>query len=767
MKDKPQKIFVITLLLFFSISIISQIQFSKADTYYIGGFTASSYGTGSLSSVESAYQVNHALNGLSIDTLTCAIAFPPALGTEHIKGLIIADNNSTIIAVSNNTYTTTGTGTWFNFYFTTPIQITNLNSTIVFGICTDGTGIGFGDNMATNGTQIYSYISTVNNYASPATLSGFNFNAVPYQLAFYATLKGTPTPTATPSPSPTPTPTPTPPTATTIYEHNITYSDLNSEYAANFPTTITGNWNFTVEEHGLDSGWVLFIRLCAPLDNGGEMINDQTKVTLTADDFQDNGYPNDDISYKSNHVYSDYPLNNTESGIAGYSPTPIYGVMNWNQTDNVLSCPDGAKRVVPNTYFWNSFRIENDGDPFTQGYVTVTMQQLTPVTVSYPTTHYYSITPTPTYSVYNSMTSAHINQSKPYLLTETVISGTEPYGTATYKVYKTSPVLSSSNNNSTRDYILQALGLLGTESLTLNKSGTFTLSGSGTFNFNIIQDYIFNSNCSYQGFKINGTITGTGEIFTEYVCIEALEPLTNQIIQAYITGGSLVNSPLVEISFNQLTYNTNYNVSGFVFMSGVLYTGGTELDVFTTQIATDPIFVRDLPFTDSEIVLTLTGGTFTFLITPQLYNSFPMYQGIQIFQPDLGISVNYYIEFIGTNNGTIFPTPYPTSSSSVINPTPVSSLDLTQFAVMFFLLFVPPLLLAAMCFEMADKTSLKISPILGFFLGLCVMVPIGYLTPYNGQPLVPLWMLFIFVAALFISGILIVKSMLNNGGVPT
>lgn len=752
-----KKLVTILLVLFISFGFLSIIQHSNASIFVNYGY-CSSLGVVNVSPINQ-YEVNYitSLNPLHtnndyvyLSSLSINIAYSIS---ANIKILVINDDNGTVYVSQPFYVSYTGWNTLTLSIGDRP-RLTN-NTKYAIGIITDSqfffydsndpttnTTYGINGYSAINSNPTKSYLYTNNTVFHPTTTG---------MIAMYATtLEYNYT-----SPTPTPTPTATPiPIVGSNQTLNITYSQLNSgSYTANFTNTITGDYNFTITVHGLDANWYLY----TSLEDG--FTNADFFAVIKTNDFYDNGGGTSNIGLQGVNIYSDYPINNS-AVVFGDSISSIFGVYNLYQHGNILTCSN-RNYVVPNTYFWNSFVIDNDGSPFTQGYITVTMQQLTSLPVLTQATYSYSINPTPNYTVYNSLTSAHINQAQNYVYTGIVTSATEPYGVGSYNVYVTPLIEGNLNDNILRDSMLSSFGLLGTEQLTLNKTGTFNLNGNGQFNFNILQSYLYNSICTYQGFKINGTITGTGETFTSYIAIEAVEPLTSQIIQVYLNGGMLTNYQLTEIGFNQLAFNTQYNASGYVFNNGVPYSGST-INITSTSIVNDQISVKNLPFSNN-IALNLVNGTFTFLITPQIYSAFPLYQGIKIYQQTLGVSVTYYIEFIGLGT-TVFPTPYPTSSNSIVL-TPTSSIDLTQWFMMFFLVFVPPLILAGMCYEEKDKTSINISPILGFFFGVCIMVPIGYLTPYNGAPLIPLWMLFCYVMALIVFGVLLFKNMFFHGEV--
>lgn len=341
-----------------------------------------------------------------------------------------------------------------------------------------------------------------------------------------------------------------------------------------------------------------------------------------------------------------------------------------------------------------------------------------------PTTYYhYSIAPSPNYTIWNYITSAQMVQATHYVYTGTIISNSTPYGSGTYAVYKTplyyngSVMLLNATN---------ALGLTGTlvENLSQNLTGTFSLNGEGTFSFSIDPQYIDGSWKTYQGYKVNGTITSTGETFTSYIVIEASEPTI--VYVGSMTGGHFgsnwagVATAPTEVYLNQ---RSSYSYRGEIYVANNRNGTGNFTTYSTGLSSLSTIWTTG---TFSEVATgNITNGLFTFNFASResTGTSYEAYRVFVLLDDGRNYTANYFFSW----RQNVWTTP----ASSGLIPSDSSGLSgsilaIVSFLVLFLLIGVPAFLLGV-------KAGLP-GLIVGAILGLGIGVLAG---------LVPFWFIFL------------------------
>lgn len=363
---------------------------------------------------------------------------------------------------------------------------------------------------------------------------------------------------------------------------------------------------------------------------------------------------------------------------------------------------------------------------FVKGYV-YTLAQLVPTptpTPAPPTTIYhYTITPTPTYTIWNYITSAQLTQGTDYGYTGTIISNSTPYGSGTYAVYKT-PLYY--NGSVMLQNASDSLGLTGSlvENVTLNRTGTFSLNGQGQFTFTLSPQYISGSWKTYQGYKVNGTITSTGETFTSYFVAEASEP--NLTYVGSMTGGHLgstwagIATAPTEVYLNQ---RSAYTYRGQTFVANVLSGTGNYTTYSTGLSSSSSIWTTG---TYAQVATgNVTSGVFTFNFASR-ESTITIYEGYQVYVL-LNDGRNYTATYYFSWRANVFGSPtasglIPSDSSGLSG----SMLTIISFLVLFLLIGVPAFLLGV-------KAGLP-GLIVGAILGLGIGVLAG---------LVPFWFIFL------------------------
>lgn len=250
----------------------------------------------------------------------------------------------------------------------------------------------------------------------------------------------------------------------------------------------------------------------------------------------------------------------------------------------------------------------------------------------------YSITPTPTYGFFSygstiSGDTATLQQSTDYIFTGTVITNDTTTYTGTYNVY-----------NSTLHYgILDSSILLDAKTdyysgtFALNKTGTFTTSGIGSFNFHIVADYYYNSNHTYQAYKVNGTLSN-GYSFNLNLIIIGAE--TQSDFKMSISGGGdsqKVSQAPIETKLRQ---TVTYTATGYIYVGNALSTNGTY------QVSTSELSISNAIFSSYSLNNTfqgsVTNGVFSFTITSVIAPD-TVYQKIRInYTLTNGITGDFY-----------------------------------------------------------------------------------------------------------------------------
>lgn len=356
-------------------------------------------------------------------------------------------------------------------------------------------------------------------------------------------------------------------------------------------------------------------------------------------------------------------------------------------------------------------------------YVYVDSTAPTSSTISYS----YTITPDVTYNFYSWGTGAVLTQGTVYSYVGSVLNNTVPYVSGNYSIYKTA--LFNSNLGAT---ITNASDALASGTVTLNQTGTYA---GGIFLIDIFQDFVLNSSATYQGIRVNGTVSGSSETFTSDLVLMALEPSYQFIGQ--ITGDIFDHAVIAyfptEITLRQ---DTPYRFDGFILLGGIYLNATGNFTLYSTGLSS-LYNVATIGTYSLVNTGTIGNGTFSFTFGPRS-SANTLFEGYKVqITTDSGIDANFtynlgWYRLGGTSHTNPSP-PYPSASfapfpSSPTDTTGISGTMTTivSFIILFLIIGLPAVILGAV----AGLPGL----IMGGIFGLGIGVIAG---------LLPFWFIFL------------------------